>query len=136
MHVVMIDDTILYMRGKTLCCAVSTLSNISCVPLFFHLPHGKDFTMTLADIQTHKDTQNPHCLTQQMFQWGNNILFLQSEVAVSDASSPFPGQPTYTPDNGFHHFSFEQQQKYKRCLDLFPRDASLRKVFMPPLAPM
>lgn len=42
---------------------------------------------------------------------GNNIFFLQRDIAVSDESPPFPGQLAYTPDNGFHPFSFEQQPK-------------------------
>lgn len=116
--------------------AVSTLStDISCVLPFFSITTWRRFN---NDLERHSCAQRhnrPTPSDSTNVSMGNNI-FLQREVAVSDASPPFPGQPTYTPDNGFHHFSFEQQQKYKRSPDLFPPYASLRNGFMLPLAPM
>lgn len=61
---------------------------------------------------THTKKKQTHAVPDSTYvSMGNNIFFLQRDVAVSDESPPFPGQLAYTPDNSFHHFSFEQQLK-------------------------
>lgn len=58
---------------------------------------------------------------------GNNIFFfLQRDEAVSAVSPP---SPRFKPDNGFHRFASELQQKNKRSLDIcFPLTLHLNKV--------
>lgn len=58
---------------------------------------------------------------------GNNIFFfLQRDEAVSAVSPP---SPRFKPDNGFHRFASELQQKNKRSLDIrFPLTLHLNKI--------
>lgn len=61
---------------------------------------------------------------------GNNIFFfLQRDEAVSDVSPPSPGRAVFKPDNGFHRFASDLQQKNKRSLDIFfPLTLHLNKI--------
>ena len=82
---------------------------------------------------TERHSRPTRCLTQQMFQQGITSSSNKEKYLSKMCPPPFPGQPAYTPDDSFHHFSFEQQQKYKSSLDQFPPYASLRNGFMLPL---